>query len=218
MIEIAALVTSGLTSAVGLPAVQALLKRAAQELLSKGIPAQEIQTLQEAQLSDHIGNQEELLTRARHISRELSPKDEYVITATALSEAHEVTNNLRGERLRQARAAFNAALLLMVVGILIIFGGVALVVFREAVTGGAVTTAVGAVVEVVSALLFKFSNDAQNRLDDMGRHLNAIEAAQVAVNLIAKIEDPGKRDDAVREAATVLAGLGSMSPKPSPKG
>lgn len=209
MIEVALGAVIPLAAAVSKDAIKLLLEHINQKLFEKGVPQNlAIQTAGQIDVSN-------VIVRAKEISSHLSAHDEFYITSGALSEAHEVTKTLRSERLRQAKSAFNAALILAVLGVLIIFGGVALILFKDATVGGAITTAVGAVVEVVSALLFKFSNDAQNRLDEMGRHLNAIETAQITVDIIDKIEDPHKRDDAIRETAKSLAGLGSAAPKTS---
>lgn len=214
MIEVALSVVAPLAAELSKEAVKKLIEHINQKLVEKGVPKEEIHDL--AILDKQSAGQIEVsdvIVRAKEISSHLSAYDELSITSDALSEAHDVTKTLRSERLRQARAAFNAALVLAVLGVLIIFGGIALILFKDATAGGAITTAVGAVVEVVSALLFKFSNDAQNRLDEMGRHLNAIETAQITVDIIDKIEDPCKRDDAIRETAKSLAGLGSAAPK-----
>jgi hypothetical protein len=222
MIEIAlGVVFSELAATLSRRAADEIFDHVKGKLVDKGVPKVEIEKLEELErpllekgATTHL-QVKEFISSAEEISAHLTLDDKLDITNEALSEAHKVTGTLRSERLRQARSAFNAALVLAVLGVLIIFGGISLVLFKDATVGGAITAAVGAVVEVVSALLFKFSNDAQNRLDDMGRHLNAIEAAQVAVKLIGKIEDPAKRDDAIRETVGLLLGLGSTAPKPT---
>ena len=79
-----------------------------------------------------------------------------------------------------------------------------LLLLRDAVTAGALTAAIGAVTEIISAVLLKLNHGANNRLDEIGKDLSSIEAAQIAMALIEKIEDPSKRDDAIREAAKDL--------------
>ena len=96
----------------------------------------------------------------------------------------------------------------MVIGVLIIFVGVGLLLFRDTVNAGALTAAIGGVTEVISALLFKLNHETNNRLDEIGKDLSSIEAAQIAMTLIDKIEDPSKRDDAIREAARNLRAQG----------
>lgn len=139
----------------------------------------------------------------------LAPDEAYTLTLEALAAAHSTANGLRAERLRQAKATFNAALALAVIGVLIIFVGVGLLLFRDAVTAGALTAGIGAVTEVISAVLFKFNHETNNRLDEIGKDLSSIQAAQIAMTLITKIEDPSKRDDAIREAAKDLRAYGA---------
>lgn len=140
------------------------------------------------------------------------------LTLDAIVAAHDAAMDLRNERMRQARVTFNAALSLAVLGVLIIFAGVALLLFRDAVAPGALTASIGAVTEIVSAILFRLNHETNNRLDDIGRDLSAIEAARIAMTLIEKIIDPAKRDDAIRELAKDLrtgrSESGSRSRKP----
>ena len=135
----------------------------------------------------------------------LTKEEEEDITRSALTQAHQSGMLLRNERMRQAKTAFNAAVVLMIIGVIIIFSGIVLMFSTDSLASGAITTAVGAVTEVVSALLFRFNSEANNRLDEIGKHLNRIEAAQIAMNIAAKIEDPSKRDDAIRDAAVALS-------------
>ena len=134
----------------------------------------------------------------------LPPDEARDLTLEALARAHNAANGVRAERLRQAKLTFNAAISLAVIGILIIFVGVALFLFRDAVAPGVLTSGIGAVTEVISAILFRLNHETNNRLDEVGKDLSAIEAAQIAMTLIDKIEDPAKRDDAIREAARDL--------------
>ena len=139
------------------------------------------------------------------------------ITLDAIAAAHDAAIDLRAERMRQARFTFNAALSLAVLGVLIIFSGVALLLFRDAVAPGALTASIGAVTEIVSAVLFKLNHETNGRLDDIGRDLSAIEAARIAMTLIEKIADPTKRDDAIKELAKDLRFVRSESNSSSPR-
>ena len=164
---------------------------------------------------DQIRNEEDVKEAASIIEEanlSASEKETNEITIRALSSAHENTNALRLERLNQARLTFRAALILSVLGIVIIFSGVALVLFNGQDFAGAITAAVGAVTEVVSAIVFRLNHETNNRLDEIGRDMQVIEAAQISMTLISKIEDPKKRDDAIRDAAKDLRNLSHHAP------
>lgn len=133
------------------------------------------------------------------------------ITRELLEAAHDSTKTLRDERIRQARSTFNAAIALVVIGVLIIFVGVALILLRQTTTSGSLTAALGAVTEVISAILFRFHNQTNSKLDELGRELSVIESARIAMMLIEKIEDPAKRDDAIRDAARDLRARGNVT-------
>ena len=158
---------------------------------------------------------EEDIRKAAFIIEETNSKvsesEPQEITNRALSSAHESTNSHRLVRLNQARITFQAALILSVLGILIIFAGVALVLLKDLSLAGAITAVVGAITEAVSAIIFKLNHETNNRLDEIGRDMRVIEAAQISMTLIAKIEDPKKRDDAIRDAAMDLRKLGSTA-------
>jgi hypothetical protein len=113
----------------------------------------------------------------------------------------------------QARITFNAAITLAVVGVLIIFSGVALLLLRDSITAGALSAVVGAATEVISAVLFRLNHETNNRLDEIGRDLSAIEAARIAMSLIEQIADPAKRDDAIMELAKDLRARRKESPE-----
>jgi hypothetical protein len=144
-------------------------------------------------------------TIRKTIGSALPENEERKITISALNEARNSTVAVRLERMRQAKLAFNAAVALLVVGVLIILLGIALMILKDNSAGAAITTAVGATVEVISALLFKFNSETNNRLDETGKYLYRIEAAQLAMNIASKIEDRAKRDDGIREAVLALS-------------
>jgi len=153
-----------------------------------------------------IEGPEDIATVEASFSRTLQPNQIDSIANEALDAGHRSAVKLRDERLRQAKISFNAAVALLVIGVLIILAGIA-GMFLSAVAAGAVSTAVGAVVEIASALLFRFNTETNNRLDEIGNYLSSVEAAQVAMRIASKIEDPQKRDDAIRDAARSIAAL-----------
>lgn len=165
-------------------------------------------TLQNESVVENLRQAEVVLSNLSNQKQRLGDDEARTLTIEALAAAHNTANGLRAERIRQAKTTFNAALAFAVIGVLIIFAGVGLLLLREAVNAGGLTAAIGAVTEVISALLFKLNHDTNNRLDEIGKDLSSIEAAQIAMTLINKIEDPEKRDDAIREAARDLRAQG----------
>lgn len=135
---------------------------------------------------------------------ELPSAEAQDVSMQAIVAARTKAAELRDERMRQAKFTFNAALILSVIGASIIFIGIGLLLFRDASIAGVLSAATGAVIEVISAVLFRFNSQTNNRLDEIGKDLSAIETAQIAMVLIEKIEDPGQRDEAIREAASDL--------------
>lgn len=190
---VSALITTSATSTVAKYLWDAIL----QGLKGKGVQgiSQEISTVKNFNEAEAVLSEQD---------KQIAPDVAHTLTLGALSSAHQAANGLREERMRQAKMTFNAALALAVIGVLIIFTGVGLLLFRNAVTAGGLTACIGAVTEIISALLFRFNHETNNRLDEVGKDLSAIEKARIAMILIYKIEDPRKRDDAIREAAKDL--------------
>ena len=122
----------------------------------------------------------------------------------ALDETYQSTSGILSERMRQAKLAFNAALSLMVVGVVIVFVGVGLLWVKDSFESGLITVAVGAISEVVSLLVFKFNNETNNRLDILRKDLSKIETARVGLSIAKQIEDQEKQDHAISQLSLRL--------------
>lgn len=122
----------------------------------------------------------------------------------ALDETYQSTSGIVSERMRQARLAFNAALSLMVIGVVIVFVGIGLLWVKDSFESGLITVAVGAISEVISLLVFKFNNETNNRLDILRKDLSKIETARVGLSIAKQIEDQEKRDHAISQLSLRL--------------
>ncbi len=108
--------------------------------------------------------------------------------------------------MRQAKAAFNIALTLMIVGVLVIFAGVALLYFKEGIEQGLITVVVGAVSEILSVIVLGFNRETNNRLDDLRKDMSVIETARVGLSFAKQIENQEKRDNAISELSLKIQG------------
>jgi len=191
-------ILSAVLSSSAVPAVMGGVLK----VLRSGLPKEAAARLPERAVAG------EALERAQAILAETAarvpPDQAHSLTLEALAAAHNDAQGVRTERMRQARLTFNAAITLAIIGVLIIFSGVGLLLLRDVVAAGSLTAGVGAVTEVVSAVLFRLNHEANKSLDQVGKDLSAIEAAQIAMTLIEKIKDPKTRDEAIREAAKDL--------------
>ncbi|GIB53381.1 TPA: hypothetical protein RQJ47_001737 [Vibrio vulnificus] len=124
----------------------------------------------------------------------------------ALDETYMFTAGIAAERMRQAKAAFNIALTLMIVGVLIIFAGVSLLYFKEGIEQGLITVVVGAVSEILSVIVFGFNRETNNRLDDLRKDMSVIETARVGLSFAKQIENQEKRDNAISELSLKIQG------------
>ena len=107
---------------------------------------------------------------------------------------------IQKEQVRQARITFNAALAIGVTGTLILLAGVASFLyhgFEASDTGRGITVAAGIVMDFLSFFMIKFHRETNNRLDEIRRD-------ESAIRLIAQIQDPVKRDEAISELAKAL--------------
>jgi hypothetical protein len=108
--------------------------------------------------------------------------------------------NIQREQVRQARITFNAALAIGVTGTLVLLAGVTSFLFRSSHAtdaGRAITVAAGIIMDVLSFFMIKFHRETNSRLDEIRRD-------ESAIRLVAQIQDPRKRDEAICELAKVL--------------
>lgn len=122
----------------------------------------------------------------------------------ALDETYQSTAGIVSERMRQAKLAFNVAISLMVVGVVIVFAGIGLLWVKESFESGLITVAVGAVSEIISLLVFKFNSETNNRLDVLRKDLSIIETARVGLSIAKQIENQEKRDHAISQLSLRL--------------
>ncbi|NOU16045.1 MAG: hypothetical protein HOO91_00610 [Bacteroidales bacterium] len=115
-----------------------------------------------------------------------------------ISNTYETLSVFRQERERQAKNTFNAALGLIIAGILIVFIGVYLL-FKKNVTEGAVTSSVGAISNILGGTIIKFYRDTNNRMDRLNNDLFVLNTAKVQYAMILKIGDSKKRDSELSE-------------------
>jgi hypothetical protein len=192
------LVNSGVTETIG-DAIKEQLKE-------KGVPTEEAAKAKEIV---ETTSPESIMSGDVTVA-DVGPAEDrgYDVGFKALDAGQAEATRIRNERMRQAKMTFNAALALAVLGVLLIFGGVALLLFRDAVSAAALTASVGAVTEVFSAVLFKFNSDTNNRLDAIGRDLSYLNAARVGLAATRMIEDSATRDEAVRDVLRNLQRAG----------
>lgn len=122
----------------------------------------------------------------------------------ALDETYQSTSGIVSERMRQAKLAFNAALSLMIAGVIIVFFGIGLLWVKDSFESGLITVAIGAISEIISLLVFKFNSETNNRLDALRKDLSIIETARVGLSIAKQIEDQEKRDHAISQLSLRL--------------
>ncbi len=110
---------------------------------------------------------------------------------------------IREEILRQAKLAYNCALLAVFIGIVLISAGIIFIYFnRLQIT--IVSSIVGILSEFISAILFNFSNKANDKLEKVQKDLSKFENAKVGLELINNIEDQSTKDAALSKLIDVV--------------
>lgn len=123
--------------------------------------------------------------------------DEFFALADQLARP---IGQIHKEQVRQARITFDAGLAIGITGTVILLAGVASFLFRgfqASDMGRAVTVAAGIVMNFLSFFMIKFHRETNNRLDEIRRD-------ESAIRLIAQIQDPVRRDEAIYEMAKAL--------------
>ncbi len=187
------LLTSVLASALGSSAIADALVKLFQEKLDK-------KTTDDSAVEETAVSYRKKLYLTEDKAAEIANE----AAMEALDETYQSTAGIVSERMRQAKTAFNVAIALMVIGVLIIFLGVALLYLKESFESGLITVGVGAVSEILSVIVFGFNKETNNRLDELRKDMSVIEMARVGLTIAKEIEDQEKRDHAISELSLSL--------------
>lgn len=104
--------------------------------------------------------------------------------------------------LRKAKITHILALGLIVTGVLILFTGIVLLYFGK-ISGG-LTTAVGGISMITSAVLLKLHKNSEERSDQIRKHLDKFEIARMELKTIETIPDVYRREKAVQDLVSRL--------------
>ncbi len=110
---------------------------------------------------------------------------------------------IREEILRQAKLAYNCALLAVFLGIILISAGIVFIYLNK-LEITIVSSIVGILSEFISAILFNFSNKANDKLENVQKDLSKFENAKVGLELINNIEDQSTKDAALSKLIDVV--------------
>lgn len=123
-----------------------------------------------------------------------------------ISDTYETLSEFRKERERQAKYSYNAALSLIITGVLIVFLGV-LLLFRKSIAEGSITAGVGAISNIIGGTILKFYKDTNNRMDNLNNDLFTLNSAKVQYALILKISDTTQRDTELSKLVSSIGGI-----------
>jgi len=126
---------------------------------------------------------------------------------SVISSTYETLCDFRKERERQAKNSFNVALSLVIVGVLIVFGGVFLL-FKKNIVEGVLSSTVGSISSIIGGTIIKLYKDTNDRMDKLNTNLSTLNYAKVQYALILKINDEKKRDV---ELSMLIKSIGKIS-------
>ncbi len=118
----------------------------------------------------------------------------------------------RTERKRQALSGFNIVLVFAWVGLAVIVSSAVAVLVNMFIAdpsvlsllSGASVAVVGLITNGFALIAFRISERSNNCFDEVGRTLTVNEAVTTATEILSKISNSEKRDDALRDIATAL--------------
>jgi Zn-dependent membrane protease YugP len=116
-------------------------------------------------------------------ARAATERGAQVLAVSATENGVAFLQQLRQERLRQASTSFNAALIILTVGTLIVLAG-AILLFTQRVKTGTLTAAAGVIANITSGLVFRFSHNANDRLDKLARGIGKLEGTKRTIRLL----------------------------------
>lgn len=191
-----ALLVTAVTS-LSKPAAEILIKAFKEYLRRKGQP-----------ISDSPTEEEVVKSLAALEDREPS-KVAIAGAQNAFADAASRLGTYHSERERQARNSYNLAWVILGAGSAIVIAGVAWMALGAAVTPGVITSGVGAITSLCSGAVFKFANDANDRLDDLARNLHKIETARLSLEIVQRISNDDERNAAITQIVDSLNHLQS---------
>jgi len=124
-----------------------------------------------------------------------------------ISNTYETLCHFRKERERQAKNSFNVALSLVIVGVLVVFGGV-LLLFKKNIVEGVLSSTVGSISSIIGSTIIKLYKETNDRMDKLNANLSTLNYAKVQYALILKIKDEKKRDI---ELGLLVKSIGKIS-------
>ena len=126
--------------------------------------------------------------------RSVEAKDDYNDDVYCIiSSTYETLCDFRRERERQAKNSFNVALSLVIIGVLIVFGGIFLF-FKKNIVEGLLSSTVGSISSIIGGTIIKLYKDTNDRMDKLNANLSTLNYVKVQYALILKINDEKKRD------------------------
>lgn len=127
---------------------------------------------------------------------EIAPEKDPV--PEALDRTFAETERIVSEIKRQARMSFNAALLLIVCGTLLVFGGI-FMLYKNKVLAGWVTTAAGTVMDLLSGGIMMLYKSTNERFDQANHDLAVLSKVRAQYALIGLIADEAVRTEELRK-------------------
>lgn len=116
----------------------------------------------------------------------------------AISQYREDLQQIRKERLRQAKLAFTTYRVLLVVGVSFFVVGIMLFIAGSN-NPGYVSSTAGVLLKTVSLVLYNFYRQSNDRLDLINKDLAVLEKSELALRLVNNISNRGRRDQMIQE-------------------
>lgn len=189
--EVVATVLAGLDADAATPVL---------EKLDESLPGKKSELPREAETNKDIKKIGQVLAAEE---QRIPPGEFLEILRDSLRSGQDYLKGVREEHLRQARLTFNAALALVVAGVLIVLVGIVLA-YASALSFGLVTAAVGATSDILGGVLFKFHKAANDRLDKNIKDIMLIEKALLGLDITSRIPDSSVKKETTKSLVEML--------------
>lgn len=127
---------------------------------------------------------------------DIAPSDDPVLAV--LEQTFEETERVLKEIKRQAKISFDAALILILCGTLLVFGGI-YALYRNNMLTGWITTAAGAVMDVLSGGIMVLYKSVNKRLDEANHDLLILSKVRAQYAIIQNISNQTVRTKELRK-------------------
>ncbi len=123
-----------------------------------------------------------------------------------IEDVYQTLSYVRLERERQAKGTYNLSIALIISGAVIVFSGI-LLLFKNKLTSGSLTSGVGAMTTLIGRNILKFYKETNDRMDSINNDLFMLNTIKVQYAIILRISDEHRKNQALDNLISSISNI-----------